>query len=125
MAALGFTERLPVGCCSLDLHGRLTFINSAGADLVGADALSLRGNRPWEVLPWMHARVSEDSYRAAVVTCQPTSFTAVRPRTHHSSSSSTPTTVASASASPPPRSRQSPRRLRHPASRPAQWRCTT
>ncbi len=78
MAALGFTERLPVGCCALDLEGRLTFINSAGADLVGADAASLAGRRPWEALPWLHAPVSEESYRAAVVTRRPTSFTAMR-----------------------------------------------
>ena len=54
MAALRFTERLPVGCCALDLSGRLTFINPAGADLVGAGAASLVGNRPWEVLLWLH-----------------------------------------------------------------------
>ncbi|MEV6424894.1 SpoIIE family protein phosphatase [Streptomyces sp. NPDC051662] len=78
-AALDFTERLPIGCCTLDLDGRLTFINSAGADLMGADAASLTGRRPWEALPWMHVPVSEDSYRATVVTCRPTSFTAVRP----------------------------------------------
>ncbi|MFD7284545.1 PAS domain-containing protein, partial [Streptomyces sp. NPDC059863] len=45
-AALDFTERLPVGCCTVDLDGRLTFINSAGAELMGADAASLTGNRP-------------------------------------------------------------------------------
>ncbi|MFE0604164.1 SpoIIE family protein phosphatase [Streptomyces sp. NPDC058892] len=78
-AALGFTERLPLGCCALDLEGRLTFLNSAGADLVGADAASLRGLRPWEAVPWLHVPVSEESYRAAVVTRRPTSFTAVRP----------------------------------------------
>ncbi|MFE3634764.1 SpoIIE family protein phosphatase [Streptomyces cellostaticus] len=78
MAALGFTERLPMGCCALDLDGRLTFINSAGADLVGADADSLAGRRPWEALPWLHASVGEESYRAAVLTRRPTSFTAVR-----------------------------------------------
>ncbi|MFJ3974100.1 SpoIIE family protein phosphatase [Streptomyces sp. NPDC090021] len=78
-AALGFTERLPVGCCALDLEGRLTFINSAGADLVGADAAFLAGRRPWEALPWLHAPVSEESYRAAVITRLPTSFTATRP----------------------------------------------
>ncbi len=59
MAALGFTERLPMACCALDLEGRLTFINSAGAELVGADAASLTGRRPWEALPWLHAPVSE------------------------------------------------------------------
>ncbi|WP_435840406.1 SpoIIE family protein phosphatase [Streptomyces chartreusis] len=78
-AALGFTERLPVGCCALDLEGRLTFINSAGADLVGADAAFLTGRRPWEALPWLNAPVSEESYRAAVITRLPTSFTGTRP----------------------------------------------
>ncbi|MEV7995838.1 SpoIIE family protein phosphatase [Streptomyces sp. NPDC086077] len=78
-AALDFTERLPVGCCALDLSGRITFINSAGIQLVGADAAYLAGNRLWEVLPWLHAPVCEERYRAAVITRQPTSFTAVRP----------------------------------------------
>ncbi|WP_328863137.1 SpoIIE family protein phosphatase [Streptomyces sp. NBC_00306] len=79
MAELRFTERLPVGCCALDLSGRLTFINPAGADLVGAGAASLVGNRPWEVLLWLHDPVFEECYRSAVITRQPTSFTAVRP----------------------------------------------
>ncbi|MBB1258393.1 GAF domain-containing protein, partial [Streptomyces alkaliterrae] len=78
-AALSFTERLPVGCCALDMDGRLTFINSAGAEMVGADAASLLGHRPWEVLRWLHDPAFEDRYRAAVVTRQPTSFTARRP----------------------------------------------
>ncbi|MGI5413919.1 SpoIIE family protein phosphatase [Streptomyces chartreusis] len=78
-AALEFTWRLPVGCCALDLDGRLTFINPVGAELVGADAAVLLGNRPWEVLLWLHEPVFEDRYRAAVVTRQPTSFTATRP----------------------------------------------
>ncbi|MFJ4467665.1 SpoIIE family protein phosphatase [Streptomyces sp. NPDC089424] len=79
MAAYEFAERLPVGCCALNLDGRLTFINSAGAQLVGADAAYLVGNRPWEVLPWLRAPVCEDSYRAAAVTRRPAGFTAVRP----------------------------------------------
>ncbi|MBT2480067.1 SpoIIE family protein phosphatase [Streptomyces sp. ISL-94] len=79
MAALGFAERLPVGCCALDLDGRLTFINPAGAELVGASAASLLGKRPWEVLLWLYDPVFEDRYREAVVSRQPTSFTARRP----------------------------------------------
>ncbi|MGW2831684.1 SpoIIE family protein phosphatase [Streptomyces sp. NPDC001286] len=78
-AALSFTARLPVGCCALDLEGRLTFINAAGADLVGATSGSLLGYRPWEVLRWLHDPMFEDRYRAAVVSRQPTSFTARRP----------------------------------------------
>ncbi len=79
VAALAFTERLPTGCCALDLDGRITFINSAGADLVGADAATLTGRRLWEALPWLHAAVSEEGYRAALVTRRSTSFTATRP----------------------------------------------
>ncbi|MGW7641960.1 SpoIIE family protein phosphatase [Streptomyces decoyicus] len=79
MAALRFTERLPVGCCALDLDGRLTFINPVGAELVGAGAASLVGNRPWEVLLWLHEPLFEDRYRSAAITRRPTSFTAVRP----------------------------------------------
>ncbi|MEW1681711.1 PAS domain-containing protein [Streptomyces sp. NPDC093594] len=79
MAALGFAERLPLGCCALDLEGRLTFINPAAADLVNAGAASLVGKRPWEVLLWLNNPLFEDCYRAAMITRQPASFTAVRP----------------------------------------------
>ncbi|KJK53847.1 SpoIIE family protein phosphatase [Streptomyces sp. NRRL F-4428] len=79
LAAAGFAERLPVGCCAMNLDGRITFINSAAADLVGAGVAALRGARPWEVLPWMREPVFEDQYRAAVVSRQPASFTALRP----------------------------------------------
>ncbi|MBO8186845.1 SpoIIE family protein phosphatase [Streptomyces spirodelae] len=79
MAALGFAERLPVGCCALDLDGRLTFINSAGAELIGSSAASLLGKRPWEVLPWLYHPVFEDRYREAMFSRQPTAFTAERP----------------------------------------------
>ncbi|MFI8008382.1 SpoIIE family protein phosphatase [Streptomyces sp. NPDC086010] len=79
MAALRFAERLPVGCCSLDLEGRVTFINSIGAELVGAGPPSLLGKKPWEVLLWLHDPLFEDAYRAAVVSRQPSSFTAKHP----------------------------------------------
>ncbi|GLW50618.1 hypothetical protein Stsp02_62790 [Streptomyces sp. NBRC 14336] len=79
IAALGFTERLPIGCCALDLDGRLLFINAAGAELVDADAASLLGHRPWEVLAWLQNPRVEERYRAAVVARQPISFTARRP----------------------------------------------
>ncbi|MEU4732367.1 SpoIIE family protein phosphatase [Streptomyces sp. NPDC023588] len=79
LAGVSFAERLPVGCCAMDLDGRITFINSAATDLVGADGAVLRGARPWEVLAWMREPVFEDHYRAAVVSRQPTSFTALRP----------------------------------------------
>lgn len=79
VAALNCTERLPVSCCELDLDGRLTYINPAGAELVGAGAASLLGKRPWEVLGWLYDPGFEDRYREAVVCRQPTSFTARRP----------------------------------------------
>ncbi|MBQ0887111.1 SpoIIE family protein phosphatase [Streptomyces sp. RM72] len=79
LAALRCAERLPFGCCALDLEGRITYINSAGIDLVGADGVSLTGARPFDALPWLRTPVPGDCYRAAVVTRQPTSFIAVRP----------------------------------------------
>lgn len=79
LAAVNFAERLPIGCCAMDLDGRITYINSAGTDLVGVGAAVLRGAPPWEVLPWMREPVFEDHYREAVVSRQPTSFTALRP----------------------------------------------
>ncbi|MEW2043501.1 GAF domain-containing protein, partial [Streptomyces sp. NPDC005534] len=78
-AALRFTERLPTGCCELDIDGKITYINSAGAELVNATSASLVDNYPWEVLPWLNSPVFEDHYRAAAITRQTTSFTALRP----------------------------------------------
>jgi len=79
-AAVRFAERLPVGCCALDLDGRVVFANSTAIDLLDADFTGLKGARPWEVLPWLRdPTLFEDYYRAAVVSRQPSSFTAVRP----------------------------------------------
>ena len=76
-AALDLTERLPVGCCALDLDGRITFINTAAAELVNAGAADLLGSRPWEALLWLNDPAFEDRYRAAIVTRRPTSFTEI------------------------------------------------
>ncbi|MFI1093758.1 SpoIIE family protein phosphatase [Streptomyces sp. NPDC020917] len=78
-AALEFTHRLPLGCCALDLDGRLTLVNPAATALMDAGAATLIGRRPWEVLLWLSGPVFEDRYMAAVLSRQPTSFTAVRP----------------------------------------------
>ncbi|MER7520295.1 SpoIIE family protein phosphatase [Streptomyces sp. NPDC126499] len=77
-AAVDFVERLPLGCCALDLDGRITFINTAAAELVNAGAAALLGRRPWEVLLWLNEPDFEDRYREAVVTRKATSFTVLR-----------------------------------------------
>ncbi|MFI6417455.1 SpoIIE family protein phosphatase [Streptomyces sp. NPDC050842] len=77
-ATVDFAERLPVGCCALDLDGRITFMNTAAVELVDAGAAALLGRRPWEVLLWLNDPVFEDRYRAAVVTRRPVSFTVRR-----------------------------------------------
>lgn len=79
LATLRFVERLPTGCCELDLDGKVVYINSAGAELVNATPATLEGNHPWEELPWLNSPVFEDHYRSAVVSRQTTSFTALRP----------------------------------------------
>ena len=78
-AALDYTERVPTGCCALDMDGRIAYINPAAGDLLGAGAGALLGTRPWEVLAWLRDPVFEDRYRAAVISRRPTSFTALRP----------------------------------------------
>ncbi|MFE7708372.1 SpoIIE family protein phosphatase [Streptomyces sp. NPDC057486] len=79
VAAADFAERLPGGCCALDLDGRITFITTAAADLLGASAVDLLGALPRQVLPWLDDPVVEGHYRAAVLSQQATSFTALRP----------------------------------------------
>ncbi|MEU4091567.1 SpoIIE family protein phosphatase [Streptomyces sp. NPDC026673] len=82
LAAVEFSERLPIGCCALDLDGRVTFVNTAAAGLLGTGATGLMGTRPWESLPWLHQQPFEDRYRAAVLSREPTTFTALRPPDH-------------------------------------------
>jgi GAF domain-containing protein len=78
-ASVQFAERLPGGCCALDLDGRITFVTATAADLVGAEASDLLGALPPQALPWLGDPVFKDRYRAAVLSRQPTSFTALRP----------------------------------------------
>ncbi|WP_431968272.1 SpoIIE family protein phosphatase [Actinacidiphila sp. bgisy160] len=79
LAAYEFAARLPTGCCSLDLEGRVRFLNQAAADLLGIGAADLMGSLPWERLLWLDGRAFEDAYRAAVISKQTTAFTALRP----------------------------------------------
>ncbi|MET7848186.1 SpoIIE family protein phosphatase [Streptomyces avermitilis] len=81
-AAVDFAERLPDGCCALDPYGRITFITTAAADLLGVGLPDLLGARLWEALPWLDNPVAEDGYRAAALSRRPTSFTARRPPDH-------------------------------------------
>lgn len=65
----------------MDLDGRITFITTTAADLLGASAVDLLGVLPRQVLPWLDDPVAEDRYRAAVLSQETTytSFTALRP----------------------------------------------
>ncbi|MDQ0957387.1 GAF domain-containing protein [Streptomyces sp. B4I13] len=78
-AAVDFVERLPRGCCSLGVDGRIAFVSTRAAELLGADIEALLGRKPWEALPWLDEPTAEDSYRAAVLSREPVSFTALRP----------------------------------------------
>lgn len=78
-AAYDYLNRLPWGACAMDMEGRITFITPQAAALLGVEPADLLHMRPWEVLPWMGDPVFEDHYRQAVLSHQPTSFTARQP----------------------------------------------
>ncbi|MFG3496668.1 SpoIIE family protein phosphatase [Streptomyces sp. NPDC047886] len=78
-AVAAFVERLPGGSCALAIDGRITFVTASAAQLLGADVSELMGALPWEALPWLDDPVVEDRYRTAVISRDPTAFTAVRP----------------------------------------------
>ncbi|MGW1790230.1 SpoIIE family protein phosphatase [Streptomyces tubercidicus] len=81
-AAADYLERLPGGCCALDLEGRITLVTKGAVELLGEQAGRLIGARPWEVLTWLRDPAFEDRYRAAVISRRPASFTASRPPHH-------------------------------------------
>ncbi|MER5433221.1 SpoIIE family protein phosphatase [Streptomyces sp. NPDC002588] len=78
-AAVDFAERVPGGCCSLDADGRIAFVSTKAAELLDAPVTDLLGTKPWESLPWLDEPTAEDSYRSAVLSREPVSFTALRP----------------------------------------------
>ncbi|MFC3575124.1 SpoIIE family protein phosphatase [Streptomyces yaanensis] len=82
LAAADYLERLPEGALALDLEGRITFLTTTAAHLLGSSADRLLGTRPWQSLPWLDDPVYEDRYRTAVVSRAPQSFTALRPPDH-------------------------------------------
>lgn len=71
--------RLPYGLCSLDLHGRIGFVNAAATELLGVPASGLLGTRLWVSVPWLNDPMYEDRYRAALFSQHVTSFVALRP----------------------------------------------
>ncbi|MFF0968513.1 SpoIIE family protein phosphatase [Streptomyces sp. NPDC003703] len=77
--AVRMAARLPYGLVSLDLHGRLSFANTAAADLLGLPAGELLGTRLWASVPWLNDPMYEDRYRAALLSQHVTSFVALRP----------------------------------------------
>ncbi|MET9764574.1 SpoIIE family protein phosphatase [Streptomyces sp. NPDC006372] len=82
LAAADYLERLPEGALALDLEGRITFVTSTAARLMGRHADRLLGTRPWQSLSWLDDPVFEDHYRTAVLSRAPVSFTALRPPDH-------------------------------------------
>ncbi|MGR4854052.1 SpoIIE family protein phosphatase [Streptomyces sp. LARHCF252] len=79
LAAADYLERLPEGALALDLEGRIAFATVTAARLLGRPADRLLGTRPWQSLPWLDDPGYEDTYRTAVVSRTPVSFTALRP----------------------------------------------
>jgi GAF domain-containing protein len=77
--AARMASRLPYGLVSLDLHGRIGFVNAAAAGLLGRPAGELLGNPLWVAVPWLNDPVYEDRYRAALISQQVMSFVALRP----------------------------------------------
>lgn len=82
LAAADWARRLPEGACALDFDGRLTYVTPRAAELVGVPVERLVGTFPWESLRWLRDPAHEDRYRAAVLSGQPVSFTALRPPDH-------------------------------------------
>ncbi|MGV4980609.1 SpoIIE family protein phosphatase [Streptomyces sp. NRAIS4] len=79
LEAARMVSRLPYGLVSLDLHGRIGFVNPAAAELLGRPAGELLGTLPWVSVPWLNDPMYEDRYRGALLSQQTTSFVALRP----------------------------------------------
>ncbi len=77
--AARMVARLPYGLCALDLQGRITFANSAAAELLGVPVSALLGTQLWAAVEWLNDPVYEDRYRAALLGQHATSFVAQRP----------------------------------------------
>ncbi|OQQ13834.1 phosphatase [Streptomyces sp. M41(2017)] len=78
-AAADYAERLPEGALALDLEGRITFMNSTAATLLGHTADRIVGTRPWQSMPWLDQPAVEDHYRTAVISREQVEFTTRHP----------------------------------------------
>jgi len=77
--AARMAARLPHGLCALDLHGSISYMNPAAAEMLGVPAGALIGSPLWAAVPWLNDPMYEDRYRAALISGQVTSFVALRP----------------------------------------------
>ncbi|WP_374292915.1 SpoIIE family protein phosphatase [Streptomyces olivochromogenes] len=77
--AARMVARLPYGLLSMDLHGRIGFVNPAAAEMLGRPTSDLLGTQLWASVPWLNDPMYEDRYRAALISQQVTSFVALRP----------------------------------------------
>ncbi|MFH9060776.1 SpoIIE family protein phosphatase [Streptomyces coeruleorubidus] len=77
--AARMVSRLPYGLVSLDLHGRIGFVNAAAAELLNVPVSRLLGTQLWASVPWLNDPVYEDRYRAALMSQHTASFVALRP----------------------------------------------
>ncbi|AXE90701.1 SpoIIE family protein phosphatase [Streptomyces sp. Go-475] len=77
--AARMVSRLPYGLVSLDLHGRVGFVNAAASELLNVPVSRLLGTQLWASVPWLNDPVYEDRYRAALMSQHTTSFVALRP----------------------------------------------
>ncbi|MEU3555329.1 SpoIIE family protein phosphatase [Streptomyces fragilis] len=81
-AAYDLVQRLPIGFCTLDRDGRVTYVNPTAEQMLEIDADAVLGQRPQAVLPWLGDPVFESHYRAAVVTRRTVGFTRPSPEGH-------------------------------------------
>ncbi|MEJ8672538.1 PAS domain-containing protein [Streptomyces sp. MS1.AVA.1] len=72
-------ERLPLGTLALDLGGRITYVNTAAARLLGRPAKQLLGTEPWQALPWLDNIAYMDAYRTAMSSREHLALTVLRP----------------------------------------------
>ncbi|WP_336215247.1 SpoIIE family protein phosphatase [Nonomuraea sp. LPB2021202275-12-8] len=79
LTALTCLTSLPEGYCHLDGHGRVTLVTAPAAELLAAKPSEMIGQRLCKALPWLDDPLCEDRYRAAIVSHQPTRFTARHP----------------------------------------------